>query len=509
MTLQGYHTKKVRKGINIGFILFIVSEVFFFFSIFWAYFHSSLSPSVELGGMWPPMGIEALNLWELPLLNTVESAIYAVWVWTPLYMLNLSINQDYISLLLPLSLKKPQLNKLDTEFYKWFAGLTDAEGSFGIFTLPSKGIYLKFTLGFHIDDLPALKLIKNKLGFGRIYTYKKSCYYIITKKENILKVISIFDVYTLNSSKNLDFLDFKKAFYLYFERTNLTKELINQILELKNNMNTKRTNFKMSQVIISKSWLLGFIEGDGSFSLNRTTIEPIFSIQLTESQLPLLIEIKKYLEKNLGFDGYSIYKLNHTSIISIGKSKAVNNSKPMVSLTIKNIHVLTNYLIPFFSECQWITKKGLDFEDFKIICKSIYIGAYREKRIKDLIIKLSLTMNNNRLSTNLGTVEHLSTSERDEIIKAKATIEHLSDGRQIEIGTNKLIHRRSSSCIYELTKPSGEKLIKLNLAESAKELGVGFNTIKRQLNCQSMELGEVEYKGNKIKRIAVFYAMNK
>lgn len=70
-TLQGNHTKKVRKGINIGFILFIVSEVFFFFSIFWAYFHSSLSPSVELGGMWPPMGIEALNLWELPLLNTV------------------------------------------------------------------------------------------------------------------------------------------------------------------------------------------------------------------------------------------------------------------------------------------------------------------------------------------------------------------------------------------------------------------------------------------------------
>lgn len=209
-------------------------------------------------------------------------------------MLNLSINQDYISLLLPLSLKKPPLsNKLDTvEFYKWFAGLTDAEGSFGIFTLPSKCINLKFTIGFHIDDLPGLKLIKNKLGLGRIYTYKKSCYYIITKKENILKVISIFDVYTLNSSKNLDLLDFKKAFYLYFERTNLTKELIDQILELKNNMNTKRTNFKMSQVIISKSWLLGFIEGDGSFSLNRTTIEPIFSIQLTESQLPLLMEIK-------------------------------------------------------------------------------------------------------------------------------------------------------------------------------------------------------------------------
>nr|YP_010194649.1 cytochrome c oxidase subunit 3 [Conidiobolus taihushanensis]QZZ81388.1 cytochrome c oxidase subunit 3 [Conidiobolus taihushanensis] len=68
---QGYHTKKVRRGINIGFILFIVSEVFFFFSIFWAYFHSSLAPSVELGVMWPPLGIEPLNIWELPLLNTI------------------------------------------------------------------------------------------------------------------------------------------------------------------------------------------------------------------------------------------------------------------------------------------------------------------------------------------------------------------------------------------------------------------------------------------------------
>ncbi|RKP12385.1 cytochrome c oxidase subunit III domain-containing protein [Piptocephalis cylindrospora] len=32
-----------------GFILFIISEVFFFISIFWAYFHSSLVPTVDLG----------------------------------------------------------------------------------------------------------------------------------------------------------------------------------------------------------------------------------------------------------------------------------------------------------------------------------------------------------------------------------------------------------------------------------------------------------------------------
>lgn len=70
-TYGGHHTFAVQKGLTIGVFLFIVSEVFFFLSIFWAFFHSSLAPSVELGGSWPPMGVEPLNPFELPLLNTV------------------------------------------------------------------------------------------------------------------------------------------------------------------------------------------------------------------------------------------------------------------------------------------------------------------------------------------------------------------------------------------------------------------------------------------------------
>jgi|TARA_R100001480_G_C4605301_1_gene163813 cytochrome c oxidase subunit 3 len=38
-------------------ILFIVSEVMFFFGLFWAFFHSSLSPNIEIGAVWPPKGI--------------------------------------------------------------------------------------------------------------------------------------------------------------------------------------------------------------------------------------------------------------------------------------------------------------------------------------------------------------------------------------------------------------------------------------------------------------------
>jgi heme/copper-type cytochrome/quinol oxidase subunit 3 len=68
---EGQHTKIVQQNMQFGFFLFILSEVMFFFGFFWAYFHMCLNPSVAIGCIWPPKGIEALDIWELPLLNTV------------------------------------------------------------------------------------------------------------------------------------------------------------------------------------------------------------------------------------------------------------------------------------------------------------------------------------------------------------------------------------------------------------------------------------------------------
>lgn len=69
-TLQGFHRATVVKGLKTGVFLFIVSEVCFFFAFFWAYFHRRLAPSVELGSVWPPLGIQTLETFQVPLLNT-------------------------------------------------------------------------------------------------------------------------------------------------------------------------------------------------------------------------------------------------------------------------------------------------------------------------------------------------------------------------------------------------------------------------------------------------------
>lgn len=70
-TYEFKHTPYVRRGLLLGMLLFIISEVMFFFGFFWAFFHSSLVPSPAIGGVWPPVTIMVISPWKLPLVNTL------------------------------------------------------------------------------------------------------------------------------------------------------------------------------------------------------------------------------------------------------------------------------------------------------------------------------------------------------------------------------------------------------------------------------------------------------
>jgi len=70
-TFEFKHTPYVRRGLLLGFIMFIISEIMFFFGFFWGFFHVSLVPTWYIGGIWPPAFIDVISPWGLPLVNTL------------------------------------------------------------------------------------------------------------------------------------------------------------------------------------------------------------------------------------------------------------------------------------------------------------------------------------------------------------------------------------------------------------------------------------------------------
>src|SRR5579875_2592521 len=78
---EGDHTPVVSLGLRYGMILFIASEVMFFVAWFWMFFEMALfhhvrtfSPIDEVRAVWaswPPKGVETIDPWHFPLINTL------------------------------------------------------------------------------------------------------------------------------------------------------------------------------------------------------------------------------------------------------------------------------------------------------------------------------------------------------------------------------------------------------------------------------------------------------
>lgn len=126
---EGRHNNETLEGFKIGIVIFILSECFFFLGIFWGYLHLAEAPALEIGGVWPPVGVTPFDPKGIPFLNTallVSSGVTVTWAHHAIE--EKKFKQRVISLLLTVILGAIFTSLQAIEYYA--AGFTFSCASF-------------------------------------------------------------------------------------------------------------------------------------------------------------------------------------------------------------------------------------------------------------------------------------------------------------------------------------------------------------------------------------------
>ena len=174
----------------------------------------------------------------------------------------------------------------EEQFAKWLSGFIDAEGNFQVFF--DRG-YLRvlFRINLHIDDVKVLYAIQKYLGIGNVRTQSTSAVYSIGKLQDLITVLlPLLEMHSLRTTKYLDYIDFKKILHLLSSSpsTKLSGTSLTTAKSIISGMNSTRSEYDYSRIHnlnkIDPYWLLGLIEGEGTFGFLRRQSSSLFPIRV-------------------------------------------------------------------------------------------------------------------------------------------------------------------------------------------------------------------------------------
>ena len=308
------------------------------------------------------------------------------------------------------------LKNVSSEFLYWFSGFTDAEGNF-LISIDRQYVRFRFKISLHIDDVEVLNTIKSNLNVGTVTleSSRNRCSYIIQDYEEIKNIICpIFNAFPLHTSKRLDFENFAQAVFIK-DNKQLSDAGLSKIVSLKNTMNTKREiftyNTTKSQIIINPDWFIGFIEGEGTFGI-KTGSALYFQIAQKNTSQESLNAITTFLT------GLSDNVLQNSKILPLNVISTTNVRTDVVSLVVNSVDSLYYYLLPLLDTSKMYSRKGIDFNLWRVALLLKIKGYYYLPEGKTLFLDISDILNK-RYSTN--TTKNIS-EIMDNIFKRSQTI---------------------------------------------------------------------------------------
>lgn len=174
----------------------------------------------------------------------------------------------------------------DEYIKKFWVGLMDGDGSIQVnhWRMKSLQYRLVIKLKYIKSNYDMLIKIAKVIG-GSVIIVKDDVIWVVNKKEEIIKIIKIFEIYPLLTSKKICQLEFLKSCL-----SSIEEYFINRDLKYKEQINIINSPWNIP--IYFKEWLSGFIEAEGCFSLRKN-----HSFSIGQNDDKYLIEaIKQYFE---------------------------------------------------------------------------------------------------------------------------------------------------------------------------------------------------------------------
>lgn len=218
----------------------------------------------------------------------------------------------------------------------WFiTGLTDAEGVFSLKLIkdsrnkskpPKDRFRVSFAIAMKYEN-ELLVQIFHYFNCGNLSVNKDNMTVYNIQDINSLyhKILPHFDKYPLQGTKQMDYLNFKNAVTLMYNKTHLTTEGFKDIMTNFLQMNTKRVknvitlkewrNLELTPLPLNGNYINGFIAGDGSIVVltNITNLKVFGKIILSFTQhidnYILIYSILRYFHPKVKPTNHGLYSI--------------------------------------------------------------------------------------------------------------------------------------------------------------------------------------------------------